>query len=61
MSRSARLVEDRLRRRAERGTLGEEDELLELGVETGLGLDEVVDEPHGELAGGDPTLSSAYE
>ena len=49
------LVEDGLRRRAERGTLGEEDELLELGaeVEGRLGLDEVVDEPHGELAGGD--------
>ena len=48
------LVEDRLRGRAERGALGPDDERLELlvPVEVRVGLDEVVDEAHGEPGGG---------
>ena len=48
-----RLVDDRLRGRAERGPLGAQDERLELGVpvELRVGLDEVVDQPYGEPAG----------
>ena len=42
------LVDERLRRRAEGGPLGEQDERLQLGaeVESLLGADEMVDEPH---------------
>ena len=53
-----RLVEDRLGRRTERRTLGAEDERLELGlpVELRVGLDEVVDQPDREPAGGEPDV-----
>ena len=53
-----RLVEDRLGRRAERGALGAQDEVVELllEVEVGVGLDEVVDQPDGEPAGREPDL-----
>ena len=49
-----RLVDDRLGRRAERGPLGLVDELLQLGGRSRSPgrLDQVVDEPDGELAGG---------
>ena len=49
-----RLVEERLGRGPERESLGEQDQPLELGseVEGRIGLDEVVDQAHGELAGG---------
>ena len=52
------LVEDRLGRRTERRPLGAQDEALELGlpVELRVGLDEVVDQPDGELAGGQADL-----
>ena len=49
-----RLVEEGLGRGPERESLGEQDQPFELGseVEGRIGLDEVVDEAHGELAGG---------
>ena len=48
------LVDDRLRRRAERAALHEGVERLERGldVEAVLGVHDVVDDAHGELAGG---------
>ena len=47
------LVDDRLRRRTERGALGAQDEVVELllEVEVGVGLDEVVHESYGEPPG----------
>src|SRR5262249_36310261 len=50
-----RLVDDRLRRGAERRPLRPDDERLELGVpvELGIGPDQVVDEPGGEPSGGE--------
>src|SRR5205085_2566826 len=50
-----RLVDDRLRRRAESGALRTDQQLLERRgeVEAFLGLDEVVDQPDGELACGE--------
>ena len=44
--------------RAEGGPLGPEDEPLQLGleVEARLALDQVVDQPHGQAAGGQPDL-----
>ena len=58
MSRLDRLVDQRLRRRAERRTLGADDEGLELGlpVELRVGLDEVVDQPGGEAPGREPDV-----
>ncbi len=55
MSREAGLVEDGLRRGAEGGPLGAADELLELGAEVELrvGLDQVVDQAHGQPSGGE--------
>ena len=52
------LVEDRLRRGTERRALGAQDERLQLGVpvELGVGLDEVVDQAHGELGRGQSDL-----
>ena len=58
---AGRLVEDRLRRRAERLPLGEQDEPLELGHEVDrdrriVRRDEVVDEGDGNLASLDPDV-----
>ena len=52
------LVDDRLRRRAERGALGTQDEGVELvaEVEVGVGLDEVVDQAYGEPGSLEPDL-----
>ena len=52
------LVEDRLRRRTERRALGADDEALELAVpvELRVGLDQVVDQPGREPAGGEPDV-----
>jgi hypothetical protein len=52
------LVEDGLGRGAEGRPLGPEDEPLQLGgeVEARVGLDQVVDQPHGQPPGGQPDL-----
>ncbi len=61
MSRVTRLLDDGLRRGAELPALGQQDQPLELVVEVepGLGLHEVVHEPHRELPAVTPTRSSA--